>query len=154
MFIPVYSPTLMIVSIPTRTAANCSTTSSVSEIVFLWNIIWNTLCRLRWTRWFGVARTMVVGYSRWVYIPIPSLLHMAVENFFKNTGWAIDAIGRRSRMSLFRLNQWFLICLQVWSSYSVLNVLYSLMQKSKVSEYLVAQREGKSLEEIACVLSF
>ncbi|KAF9561710.1 eukaryotic translation initiation factor 3 subunit 6 [Agrocybe pediades] len=37
----------------------------------------------------------------------------------------------------------------VWSSYSVLNVLYSLMQKSKVNEYIIAQREGKSPEEIA-----
>ncbi|KAF9473472.1 eukaryotic translation initiation factor 3 subunit 6 [Pholiota conissans] len=37
----------------------------------------------------------------------------------------------------------------VWSSYSVLNVLYSLMQKSKINEYITAQREGKSAEEIA-----
>ncbi|KAF8908097.1 eukaryotic translation initiation factor 3 subunit 6 [Gymnopilus junonius] len=37
----------------------------------------------------------------------------------------------------------------VWSSYSVLNVLYSLMQKSKINEYIVAAREGKSPEEIA-----
>ncbi|PPQ99963.1 hypothetical protein CVT24_009542 [Panaeolus cyanescens] len=37
----------------------------------------------------------------------------------------------------------------VWSSYSVLNVLYSLMQKSKINEYITAQREGKSPEEIA-----
>jgi translation initiation factor 3 subunit L len=43
---------------------------------------------------------------------------------------------------------------QVWSSYSVLNVLYSLMQKSKINEYIVAQRAGKSPEEIAFVLSF
>ncbi|KAL1662090.1 RNA polymerase I-associated factor PAF67-domain-containing protein [Schizophyllum commune] len=38
---------------------------------------------------------------------------------------------------------------QVWSSYSVLNVLYSLIQKSKINEYIVATREGKSPEEIA-----
>ncbi|KAF9465863.1 eukaryotic translation initiation factor 3 subunit 6 [Collybia nuda] len=37
----------------------------------------------------------------------------------------------------------------VWSSYSVLNVLYSLIQKSRVNEYIVAQQEGKSQEEIA-----
>ncbi|KAF8874743.1 RNA polymerase I-associated factor PAF67-domain-containing protein [Infundibulicybe gibba] len=37
----------------------------------------------------------------------------------------------------------------VWSSYSVLNVLYSLIQKSKVNDYIVAQQEGKSPEEIA-----
>ena len=37
-------------------------------------------------------------------------------------------------------------------SYSVLNVLYSLMQKSKINEYMVAQREGKSAEEIAYVM--
>ncbi|KAF9004619.1 eukaryotic translation initiation factor 3 subunit 6 [Cyathus striatus] len=37
----------------------------------------------------------------------------------------------------------------VWSSYSVLNVLYSLMQKSRISEYITAQREGKTPEEIA-----
>ncbi|TFK24101.1 eukaryotic translation initiation factor 3 subunit 6 [Coprinopsis marcescibilis] len=36
----------------------------------------------------------------------------------------------------------------VWSSYSVLNVLYSLMQKSRINEYIGAQREGKSVEEI------
>ncbi|KZT03608.1 eukaryotic translation initiation factor 3 subunit 6 [Laetiporus sulphureus 93-53] len=38
---------------------------------------------------------------------------------------------------------------QVWSSYSVLNVLYSLIQKSKINEHIVAQQEGKSAEEIA-----
>jgi translation initiation factor 3 subunit L len=37
---------------------------------------------------------------------------------------------------------------QVWSSYSVLNVLYSLIQKSKVNEYILAQQQGKSIEEI------
>ncbi|KAI0826646.1 eukaryotic translation initiation factor 3 subunit 6 [Trametes gibbosa] len=37
---------------------------------------------------------------------------------------------------------------QVWSSYSVLNVLYSLIQKSKINEHLVALQEGKSPEEI------
>ncbi|KAI0746732.1 eukaryotic translation initiation factor 3 subunit 6 [Daedaleopsis nitida] len=38
---------------------------------------------------------------------------------------------------------------QVWSSYSVLNVLYSLIQKSKINEHLVALQEGKSAEDIA-----
>ncbi|KAI0075616.1 eukaryotic translation initiation factor 3 subunit 6 [Panus rudis PR-1116 ss-1] len=38
---------------------------------------------------------------------------------------------------------------QVWSSYSVLNVLYSLIQKSKINEYIVATQEGKSADEIA-----
>ncbi|KIM76905.1 hypothetical protein PILCRDRAFT_825908 [Piloderma croceum F 1598] len=38
---------------------------------------------------------------------------------------------------------------QVWSSYSVLNVLYSLIQKSKINENIVALQEGKSPEEIA-----
>ncbi|KAL4261391.1 translation initiation factor 3 subunit L [Pleurotus pulmonarius] len=37
----------------------------------------------------------------------------------------------------------------VWSSYSVLNVLYSLIQKSKVNEYISAQQAGKSADEIA-----
>jgi translation initiation factor 3 subunit L len=37
----------------------------------------------------------------------------------------------------------------VWSSYSVLNVLYSLIQKSKINDYIVAQQQGKSPEEIA-----
>ncbi|EJD07900.1 eukaryotic translation initiation factor 3 subunit 6 [Fomitiporia mediterranea MF3/22] len=37
---------------------------------------------------------------------------------------------------------------QVWSCYSVLNVLYSLIQKSKINEYITATREGKSEEEI------
>ncbi|EKM77681.1 hypothetical protein AGABI1DRAFT_114981 [Agaricus bisporus var. burnettii JB137-S8] len=40
----------------------------------------------------------------------------------------------------------------VWSSYSVLNVLYSLMQKSKINDYIMAQREGKSPEEIAEII--
>jgi hypothetical protein len=40
---------------------------------------------------------------------------------------------------------------QVWSSYSVLNVLYSLIQKSKVNDYILASQEGKSPEEIAYV---
>jgi translation initiation factor 3 subunit L len=39
---------------------------------------------------------------------------------------------------------------QVWSSYSVLNVLYSLIQKSKINENIVAMQEGKSSEEISC----
>lgn len=38
---------------------------------------------------------------------------------------------------------------QVWSSYSVLNVLYSLISKSKINEHLVAIQQGKSAEEIA-----
>ncbi|KAI0314423.1 RNA polymerase I-associated factor PAF67-domain-containing protein [Amylostereum chailletii] len=37
---------------------------------------------------------------------------------------------------------------QVWSAYSVLNVLYSLIQKSKINEYILAQQQGKSEEEI------
>ncbi|KAG1852868.1 RNA polymerase I-associated factor PAF67-domain-containing protein [Suillus subalutaceus] len=37
---------------------------------------------------------------------------------------------------------------QAWSSYSVLNVLYSLIQKSRVNEWLKARAEGKSDEEI------
>ncbi|KAJ7596956.1 eukaryotic translation initiation factor 3 subunit 6 [Mycena floridula] len=37
----------------------------------------------------------------------------------------------------------------VWSSYSVLNVLYSLIQKSRINEYITAQQQGKSAEEIA-----
>ena len=35
----------------------------------------------------------------------------------------------------------------------MLNVLYSLMQKSKVNEYIAAQRAGKSPEKISSVLS-
>jgi translation initiation factor 3 subunit L len=38
---------------------------------------------------------------------------------------------------------------QVWSSYSVLNVLYSLIQKSKINENIVAMQDDKSPEEIA-----
>ncbi|KAI0087211.1 eukaryotic translation initiation factor 3 subunit 6 [Irpex rosettiformis] len=37
---------------------------------------------------------------------------------------------------------------QVWSSYSVLNVLYSLIQKSKINEHILALQQGKSKEEI------
>ncbi|KAJ7905037.1 eukaryotic translation initiation factor 3 subunit 6 [Mycena leptocephala] len=37
----------------------------------------------------------------------------------------------------------------VWSSYSVLNVLYSLIQKSKINEYINAHQAGKTPEEIA-----
>ncbi|KAJ7254669.1 eukaryotic translation initiation factor 3 subunit 6 [Mycena haematopus] len=40
----------------------------------------------------------------------------------------------------------------VWSSYSVLNVLYSLIQKSKINEYIVAHQAGKSPEEIALIV--
>ncbi|KAH6904297.1 eukaryotic translation initiation factor 3 subunit 6 [Coprinopsis sp. MPI-PUGE-AT-0042] len=40
----------------------------------------------------------------------------------------------------------------VWSSYSVLNVLYSLMQKSRINEYISAQREGKTPEEIDAIV--
>lgn len=38
---------------------------------------------------------------------------------------------------------------QIWTCYSVLNVLYSLVQKSRINEYLVAVKEGKSEEELA-----
>lgn len=41
---------------------------------------------------------------------------------------------------------------QVWSSYSVLNVLYSLIQKSRINENILAIQEGKSAEEIVYVL--
>ncbi|KAG8927777.1 hypothetical protein FRC03_011644 [Tulasnella sp. 419] len=37
---------------------------------------------------------------------------------------------------------------QIWSCYSVLNVLYSLISKSKINEYMEAQRRGLSPEEI------
>jgi translation initiation factor 3 subunit L len=43
---------------------------------------------------------------------------------------------------------------QVWSSYSVLNVLYSLIQKSKINDYITATQAGKSGEEIAYVDMF
>jgi translation initiation factor 3 subunit L len=42
---------------------------------------------------------------------------------------------------------------QAWSSYSVLNVLYSLIQKSRANEWLKARAEGKSDEEIEYVSS-
>ena len=38
---------------------------------------------------------------------------------------------------------------KIWSTYSVLNVLYSLIQKSKINENLIATRDGASPEEIA-----
>ncbi|QRV93297.1 eukaryotic translation initiation factor 3 subunit L [Ceratobasidium sp. AG-Ba] len=38
---------------------------------------------------------------------------------------------------------------QVWSCYSVLNVLYSLIQKSRINEYLEATQRGASPEEVA-----
>ena len=38
---------------------------------------------------------------------------------------------------------------QVWSAYSVLNVLYSLIQKSKINEFIVAKQQSKSEAEIA-----
>ncbi|KAG7440443.1 uncharacterized protein BT62DRAFT_983109 [Guyanagaster necrorhizus] len=38
---------------------------------------------------------------------------------------------------------------QVWSSYSVLNVLYSFIQKSKIHLYIEATQQGKSVDEIA-----
>ncbi|KAF8631456.1 hypothetical protein AX15_002394 [Amanita polypyramis BW_CC] len=40
----------------------------------------------------------------------------------------------------------------VWSSYSVLNVLYSLIQKSRINEYIAAQQQGKSPEELVEVV--
>lgn len=35
---------------------------------------------------------------------------------------------------------------QVWSCYSVLNVLYSLIQKSKIQDQLKAQQKGEDME--------
>ena len=40
---------------------------------------------------------------------------------------------------------------QPWSSYSVLNVLYSLIQKSRIHEYINAVQEGKTQEEIGYI---
>ena len=40
---------------------------------------------------------------------------------------------------------------QLWSCYSVLNVLYSLVQKSRVNEYLVGVKEGKTEAELLWV---
>ena len=37
----------------------------------------------------------------------------------------------------------------VWSPYSVLNVLYSLIQKSRITEQLVAAKEGNDPDEVA-----
>ncbi|PWN22081.1 hypothetical protein BCV69DRAFT_256683 [Microstroma glucosiphilum] len=37
----------------------------------------------------------------------------------------------------------------VWSSYSVLNVLYSLIQKSRITEQLIATQAGEDPEEVA-----
>jgi len=37
---------------------------------------------------------------------------------------------------------------QVWSCYSVLNVLYSLIQKSKIQDQLKASKRGEDPEEI------
>lgn len=42
---------------------------------------------------------------------------------------------------------------QLWSCYSVLNVLYSLVQKSRINEYLSGVREGMSEAELAWVIS-
>ncbi|WWC94585.1 eukaryotic translation initiation factor 3 subunit L [Kwoniella sp. B9012] len=36
----------------------------------------------------------------------------------------------------------------IWSSYSVLNVLYSLVQKSQINEQLRAEKQGKTPEEV------
>jgi translation initiation factor 3 subunit L len=38
---------------------------------------------------------------------------------------------------------------QVWSAYSVLNVLYSLIQKSKINEFILAKQQAKSEAEVA-----
>ncbi|BEJ16301.1 hypothetical protein CspHIS471_0509060 [Cutaneotrichosporon sp. HIS471] len=38
---------------------------------------------------------------------------------------------------------------QIWSCYSVLNVLYSLVQKSQINEQLQAEKAGKSADEVA-----
>ena len=38
---------------------------------------------------------------------------------------------------------------QVWSCYSVLNVLYSLVQKSQINEQLRAEKQGQTAEEVA-----
>ena len=38
---------------------------------------------------------------------------------------------------------------QIWSCYSVLNVLYSLVQKSQINEQLVEEKNGSTAEEVA-----
>jgi translation initiation factor 3 subunit L len=38
---------------------------------------------------------------------------------------------------------------QIWSCYSVLNVLYSLVQRSRINEQLAAERAGASPEEVS-----
>ena len=96
---------------------------------------------------------MALGYYRRIYLSVSSFLYLALKGYFKNTGrtfnvgwgWSCEYLVSWQIQSA---ETW---ALQVWSSYSVLNVLYSLMQKSKVNEYIIAQREGKSPEEIAYV---
>lgn len=60
-----------------------------------------------------------------------------------------DGSQVKSQGSSFALRNGCLTGAQVWSAYSVLNVLYSLIQKSKINEFILAKQEGKSEAEIA-----
>jgi len=96
---------------------------------------------------------MALGYHRRVYLPIPVILALALSCPPKDRGRSTAASGgRTSRLHnpipyvIFHSSDACVV--QVWSCYSVLNVLYSFIQKSRINEHIVAVQRGVCPEEI------
>lgn len=147
--------TSTIASIPTKTAASCSTTSLVRHGTILRRM--NVLLRQKTqtpTDLFplnspisgsGISSTNSFISSR------ASASGVSRSNQNRRKNWVCSLTVVRYYYILFVLHSSSHITLyfqQIWSCYSVLNVLYSLIQKSSINEYLVASRQGKSEEEI------
>ena len=130
------NPTLMTDSIPTRTAVNCSTTYSVRLLSLIVN---------------SSAHGVPPDSDGPVPLELPEqwlwdIIDEFIYQFQSFCVWR-SKVKSKTEEELSLLAD----ANQVWSSYSVLNVLYSLIQKSKINEHLVALQEGKSAEEIAYV---
>ncbi|KAJ9113065.1 hypothetical protein QFC22_006161 [Naganishia vaughanmartiniae] len=72
------------------------------------------------------------------------MLDEFVYQFQSFTAWRADIASKSSEeQQLLADNP------QIWSCYSVLNVLYSLVQRSAINEQLAAEHAGSSAEEVA-----
>ena len=141
---PSSSPTSTIDSNPTKTFANCSTCCSVSHSVF------NVPCRpLRLTcnALTHCQKTKDSEQPVPLDLPIQWLWDMLDEFVYQFQSFAQwrSVVKNKSEDELAMLAE----NPQIWSCYSVLNVLYSLVQKSQINEQLAAEKNGATPEQVA-----
>jgi hypothetical protein len=129
------NPPLMIDSNPTKTSVNSSTTSSVRS--FFLSSIGNLTSANSPDSEEPVPLDLPI---QWLW----DMLDEFVYQFQSFAQWRANA-SNKTEEELDMLTE----AQQVWSCYSVLNVLYSLVQKSEINAQLKAEKEGKSAEEVA-----